>query len=41
MLHALSDDGIIARDKRRVDILDWARMRRVADFDPIYLHEAA
>jgi CRP-like cAMP-binding protein len=40
MLHALSDDGIIARDKRRVDILDWKRMRRVADFDPMYLHVA-
>lgn len=41
MLHALSDDGIIARDKRRVDILDWKRMRRVADFDPVYLHSVA
>ena len=41
MLHALSDDGIIARDKRQVDILDWKRMRRVADFDPIYLHRSA
>lgn len=41
MLHALSDDGIIARDKRRVDILDWKRMRRVADFDPMYLHAVA
>jgi CRP-like cAMP-binding protein len=41
MLHALSDDGVIARDKRLVDILDWDRMRRVADFDPVYLHEAA
>ncbi len=38
MLHALSDDGIIARDKRNVDILDWKRMRRVADFDAMYLH---
>ena len=41
MLHALADDGVIARDKRRVDILDWKRMRRVADFDPMYLHDAA
>lgn len=41
MLHALSDDGIIARDKRKVDILDWKRMRRVADFDPMYLHGSA
>ena len=41
MLSALSADGIIARDKRHVDILDWKRMRRVADFDPVYLHSAA
>jgi CRP-like cAMP-binding protein len=41
MLHALSDDGIITRDKRKVDILDWKRMRRVADFDPMYLHGSA
>ncbi|HEU0066044.1 MAG TPA: Crp/Fnr family transcriptional regulator [Sphingomonas sp.] len=41
MLHALSDEGIIARDKRLVDILDWQRMRRVGDFDPAYLHSAA
>ena len=41
MLHALAADGIISRDKRLVDILDWKRMRRVADFDPAYLHDAA
>ena len=41
MLQALSSDGIIARDKRRVDILDWKRMRRLADFDPMYLHGVA
>ncbi len=41
MLGALSADGIIARDKRRVDIVDWKRMCRVADFDPAYLHAAA
>ena len=41
MLHALADDGVIARDKRRVDIVDWKRMCRVADFDPMYLHAAA
>ncbi len=41
MLQALAQDGIIARDKRHVDILDWKRMRRVADFDPMYLYGAA
>ena len=40
MLHALSADGVIARDKRHVHIVDWNRMRRVADFDAAYLHEA-
>ena len=39
MLQALSADGMLFRDKRHVHILDWARMRRVADFDPGYLHE--
>ena len=41
MLHALSDDGIIARDKRLVDILDWKLLRRVGDFDSAYLHQVA
>lgn len=41
MLHALSDDGLIVRDKRLVEIRDWDRMRRAADFDPVYLHDAA
>ncbi len=40
MLQALSADGVIARDKRRVHIVNWARMRQVADFDASYLHEA-
>ena len=40
-LRALSDEGVIARDRRQVEILDWERMRRVADFDPMYLHAAA
>lgn len=41
MLRALAEDGAIEREKRRVTIRDWARMRRIADFDPAYLHEAA
>ena len=40
MLHSLSADGVIARDKRHVHIVDWNRMRRVADFDAAYLHAA-
>jgi CRP-like cAMP-binding protein len=41
MLMALSDDGIIERDRREVRITDWDQMRRVADFDVDYLHMAA
>lgn len=41
MLHELASDGVIVRDKRQVEITDWRRMCRVADFDPAYLHEAA
>jgi CRP-like cAMP-binding protein len=41
MLHELARDGVIVRDKREVEIADWARMCRVADFNPAYLHEAA
>ena len=40
-LRALSESGIIARDKRNVEIIDWDRMREVADFNPVYLHAAA
>ena len=41
MLHELADDGVIVRNKREVEIADWARICRVADFDAAYLHEAA
>jgi CRP-like cAMP-binding protein len=41
MLHELASDGVIVRNKREVEISDWARMCRVADFDAAYLHEAA
>lgn len=40
-LFALAKEGLIARDKRFVEIIDWDRMRRAADFDPAYLHAAA
>lgn len=41
MLRALMEDGVIDRDNRDVRIVDWDQMRRVADFDPMYLHTAA
>ena len=41
MLQALGVRGVIARDKRDVRIVDWEGMRRIADFDPTYLHLAA
>lgn len=41
MMQALGGLGVIERDKRQVTITDWARMRKVADLDPTYLHLAA
>ena len=41
MLHELGHEGVIVRHQREVQIIDWARMRRIADFDPAYLHAAA
>ncbi len=41
MLRALAEDGVIARDNRTIHIVDWDQMRRIADFDPMYLHAAA
>lgn len=41
MLQELARDGVIARDRRDVAITDWTRMRRIAGFDPAYLHAAA
>lgn len=41
MLHELGSDGVIVRNQRDVAIQDWDRMRRIADFDPAYLHQAA
>lgn len=41
MLRALEEDGAITRERRRIRIVDWDRMRRIADFDPVYLHAAA
>ena len=41
MLAELRTSGLIARDGRNVEISDWAKLRRAADFDPAYLHQAA
>ncbi|HEU0045583.1 Crp/Fnr family transcriptional regulator [Sphingomonas sp.] len=41
MLAQLAAEGLIARDKRQVEIADWDRMRRAADFDAAYLHAQA
>ena len=41
MFRALEADGVIKRNGRELSVGDWALMRRVADFDPIYLHAAA
>jgi len=41
MLAVLGAEGVISRNRRDVMITDWARIRRIADFDSAYLHEAA
>ncbi len=41
MLRSLAEDGVIDRDNRNVHIVEWDQMRRIADFDPMYLHAAA
>lgn len=40
MLRALEEAGAIARARRQIRIVDWERMRDIADFDPVYLHAA-
>ncbi len=37
-LKALTDDGIIQRDKRFIGYQDWERLRAEAEFSAIYLH---
>jgi CRP-like cAMP-binding protein len=41
MLRALRQDGVIEQRGKELRIVDWERMRGLADFDPAYLHEAA
>jgi CRP-like cAMP-binding protein len=37
-LQALRGDGLIELQSHRLTILDWARLKEVAQFDPAYLH---
>ncbi len=37
-LKALSQEGIIHRNKREVSFTDWDRIRRAGDFNDLYLH---
>ena len=41
MLSELREQGVIRRDKRIIEIVNWNQMRQIADFDPAYLHQAA
>jgi CRP-like cAMP-binding protein len=41
MLRVLAEEGVISRRGRQIQVEDWDLMRKVADFDPVYLHEAA
>ena len=38
MAQALKHEGLASIGDRRVTIMDWARLVRVAEFDPAYLH---
>ena len=38
MLQMLGAEAVIEREGRRITISDWDKMRRVADFEPGYLH---
>ncbi len=37
-LMGLGKEGLIARNQRAVQIVDWQRLTKVGDFDPAYLH---
>jgi hypothetical protein len=34
----LEGDGLISRQKRRIKVVDWDRLRTAADFNERYLH---
>ena len=37
-LQVLRGEGLIELQNHRLTILDWARLKEVAQFDPTYLH---
>ncbi len=39
VLQELRGDGLITLKGSRLEVLDWEHLTRVADFDPIYLHQ--
>lgn len=38
-LKSLERDGLIRRQRRSVQIIDWDRIQEIADFNPRYLHQ--
>ena len=38
MMSALRRDSLILLEKRRLLVLDWAKLQQLAEFDPLYLH---
>ena len=40
-LHDLEELGVIARDRRDLQIRDWTRLTRIGDFDAAYLHHTS
>jgi DNA-binding GntR family transcriptional regulator len=41
VLKQLAQEGLISRDRRRIVIEDWQRMRQAGDFNERYLHHDA
>jgi CRP-like cAMP-binding protein len=40
-LQSLRKDGLIQLTAKSLTVLDWDRLREVADFDELYLHQQA
>jgi len=38
-LQSLRKDGLIQLSARSLTVLDWERLKEVADFDELYLHQ--
>src|SRR4051794_3148772 len=39
VLRSLREDGMLRVDRNSVSILNWERIRELAEFDPLYLHQ--